>query len=119
MRLCKTPLSKRVWVRKLVRRLGFLIYPDYDIEDIEINVQKYHDVYQRYRVTSEDDCYYHVITEEGNVATLSKDVATRSNTFITGKVFYEKGFKGCYLVDSEEEWEKRLAESMTRVKGKR
>jgi hypothetical protein len=92
MRLCKISLSKRVWIRKLVRKLGFLTYPDYDVEDIEICVVNWDGSDTNYyRVTGEDDNYYYVINPDAPVTALSKP--KRSNTFITGKVFYEKGFK--------------------------
>jgi len=111
---CKTPIYKRVWARKLVRWLGFLVYPDYDVEDVEIETYSG----TKYRITNEDDHYYYAIVDN-IVITLFKPNLPRSCTFITGKVFYEKILHGCYIVDSEEEFQQRLKESELRVCKKR
>lgn len=121
--MCKLRISDRIWARKLVRWFGFLIHPNYAIEDIEISSCPGMVEYDKnkaiiFRVINEDNLHYYVLTEEGVPAVLTKESANRHNTVITGKVYYEKTIQGCYFVDSENDWEKRLEASRNRVKGK-
>lgn len=118
--MCKLQLSQRVWARKLVRWFGFLIHPNYDMEDIEISscvgcLNYNPEVATTYRVMDEDDRHYYTITDEGMPSMISKEDANRNNTVVTGKVYYNKQLRNCYFVDSEELWRERLKESRQRV----
>lgn len=121
--MCKLQLSQKVWARKLIRWFGFLIHPNYDMEDIEISscvgcVEYNPETAVTYRVMDEDSRYYYTITEEGIPSMISKEAANRGNTIVTGKVYYSKQLRGCYFVDSEELWKERLKQSRERVQRK-
>ena len=121
--MCKLQISRMVWARKLVRWFGFLIHPDYSIEDLEISscvgwVEYDPEMAVTYRVIDEDSRYYYTITEEGIPSMLSKEDANRSNTIVTGKVYYNKQLRDCHFIDCEEVWKERLQASRDRVQRK-
>jgi len=122
--ICKTPISRKIWARKLVRWFGFLVHPDYDLESIEISSCAPYCTYDpneaiTYVVTNEDDIYYYAFNDDGNPIILNKNVYTRANTVFTGKVYYKREAEKCFIVDSDNEFEERLKKSEARVRSKR
>lgn len=117
--MCKLNLPQRFWARRIVRWLGFDLYPNYQIEDIIVRscpgMVEYNEEYaQDYHIVNENEflfTYYY----NGKLHSISKELFSPTNTKFV-KAVSKETFAGCPIVDSEAAWEKRFAESEAKMR---